>query len=139
MASRGPDRPPQLMQTVIDAPDHRRLAEFYRELLSYRYREGSEPGPADDPVWIEIEDGATGQRLAFQQGSRHRPPDWPEHHQTPTQMHLDVSVPNRQALEAAVAQARSLGATVLSTADEPDGLIVLADPAGHPLCILIEG
>lgn len=130
---------PRLVQTVIDAPDHRRLAEFYRELLGYAYRNGSEPGPGDEPTWIEIEDRAAGQRLTFQQTSHHRPPDWPDHHETPTQMHLDLAVPTVEELDAAVARARSLGATVRSTAQRAEGLVVLADPAGHPLCILVAG
>ena len=54
-------------------------------------------------------------------------------------MHLDLSVADRQGLDAAVARARSLGATVRSTAEEADGLIVLTDPAGHPFCVLIAG
>lgn len=127
------------MQTVIDAPDHRGLAEFYRELLGYGYREGSEPGSGDEPEWIEIEDRETSRRLGFQQADRHERPDWPDHRVTPTQLHLDLSVPDRPALEAAVAGACTLGATVLSTAQEADGLVVLADPAGHPFCLLIAG
>ncbi len=31
---------PRLQQTVLDTTDPRRLAEFYRELLGYRYRSG---------------------------------------------------------------------------------------------------
>lgn len=129
---------PRLMQTVIDAPDHRGLAEFYRELLGYTHRAGSEPGLDGDPEWIEIEDPATNLRLAFQQASRHSRPDWPDHHETPTQLHLDLAVPDRSALDEAVALACSLGATILSTAQEDEGLVVLADPAGHPFCLLIE-
>ncbi len=128
---------PRLMQTVIDAPDHRALAEFYRELLDHRYREGSEPGSGDEPEWIEIEDPGTGQRLAFQQSSQHRRPDWPRQQRTPAQMHLDVSVSDRDGLVEAVAHARSLGAAVLSTTQEAEGLVVLADPAGHPFCIVV--
>lgn len=127
------------MQTVLDAPDHRRLAEFYRELLGYSYREGSEPGRGDEPEWIEIEGQGPNHRLAFQQDPGHRRPDWPEHHATPTQMHLDLAVSDHEGLDAAVAQALALGATTLSTAQESEGLVVLADPAGHPFCLLIAG
>lgn len=34
-----------LRQIVLDAPDPRGLAEFYRALLGYRYRPGDEPPP----------------------------------------------------------------------------------------------
>lgn len=37
---------PTLLHTAIDGPDCRGLAEFYRELLGLRYREGDEP-PTD--------------------------------------------------------------------------------------------
>lgn len=130
---------PHLMQTVVDASDHRKLAEFYRELLGYSYLAGSEPRAGADPEWIEIQDMATGQRLAFQGSGHHRPPDWPEHRATPTQMHLDLSVPDSTALEAAVEAARSLGATVLSATDQATGLVVMADPEGHPFCIVVTG
>lgn len=33
---------PQLLHTVLDAYDCRGLAEFYRELLGLRYRDGDE-------------------------------------------------------------------------------------------------
>jgi Glyoxalase-like domain len=42
---------PARQQIVLDSTDARRLAEFYRALLGYRYRAGDEPPPAgaDDP------------------------------------------------------------------------------------------
>ncbi|HET7475100.1 MAG TPA: VOC family protein, partial [Dermatophilaceae bacterium] len=34
---------PQLLHTVIDTPDARGLAEFYRQFLGLLYRRGDEP------------------------------------------------------------------------------------------------
>ncbi len=34
---------PRLAQVVLDTTDARRLAEFYREFLGFRYRPGDEP------------------------------------------------------------------------------------------------
>ena len=39
---------PVLRQVVLDSTDARGLAEFYRELLGYVYREGDEPPPAGE-------------------------------------------------------------------------------------------
>jgi hypothetical protein len=47
------DEYPQLLHTVLDTPNPRELAEFYRTLLGLRYRPGDEP-PTDgtpDPLW----------------------------------------------------------------------------------------
>ena len=38
---------PELQQVVLDSTDARALAEFYRQLLGYKYRPGDEPPPAD--------------------------------------------------------------------------------------------
>ena len=61
-----------LLQTVLDCPDARALAEFYRELLGLSYRPGDEPpGPGEpDPQgqdWLVLRDPAGQRRLAFQQ------------------------------------------------------------------------
>ena len=37
---------PQLLHTVLDTTKPRELAEFYRQLLGLRYRDGDEP-PTD--------------------------------------------------------------------------------------------
>jgi len=37
-----------LGQVVLDCTDARRLAEFYRELLGFRYRPGDERPPAGE-------------------------------------------------------------------------------------------
>jgi hypothetical protein len=37
---------PVFVQVVLDTTDARRLAEFYRELLDFHYRDGDEPPPA---------------------------------------------------------------------------------------------
>ncbi len=41
---------PVLRQVVLDCPDARGVAEFYRQLLGYRYRPGDEPPPAAAPT-----------------------------------------------------------------------------------------
>jgi hypothetical protein len=55
-------------------------------------------------------------------------------------MHLDFRVPTAEELERHRRRAEELGAVVLldRTADEGEPLYVLADPAGHPFCILVS-
>ncbi len=40
---------PVIRQTVLDATDPRRLAEFYRQLFGLRYRPGDEPPAPGQP------------------------------------------------------------------------------------------
>jgi hypothetical protein len=54
------------------------------------------------------------------------------------QMHLDFTVSSLEELQRQRERAESLGAELLldrTDSDEP--LYVLADPSGHPFCILV--
>lgn len=131
---RGSDLDLRLRGTVLDSRDHRTLAEFYRRLLGARYAAGSEPGRAEEPRFIELEvAGRAG--LVFQVDPTHQPPDWPDHMRAHSQAHVDVDAPPGR-LDEAVEAAVALGARVLSTAERTDGMVVMADPAGHPFCLL---
>jgi catechol-2,3-dioxygenase len=132
---------PELMHTALDATDVRGLAEFYRELLGVRYRPGDEPptdGSADDEDWLVLVDADGSRVLAFQEVPTLDRPTWPSH-DVPKQMHLDFRVPSVAELQRHRERAQRLGATVLlDRTDDPDeALYVLADPAGHPFCILV--
>jgi catechol-2,3-dioxygenase len=132
---------PVLMHTAVDATDVRRLAEFYRDLLGASYRPGDEPpadGSVDDADWLVLVDDAGHRVLAFQQVSSLARPTWPSD-AVPKQMHLDFRVPSRDELERHRRRAEELGASVLldRTGEVDEPLYVLADPAGHPFCILV--
>ncbi len=132
---------PELMHTALDATDVRGLAEFYRELLGVRYRPGDEPptdGSADDEDWLVLVDADGSRVLAFQEVPTLDRPTWPSH-DVPKQMHLDFRVPTVAELQRHRERAEQLGATLLlDRTDDPDeALYVLADPAGHPFCILV--
>jgi catechol 2,3-dioxygenase-like lactoylglutathione lyase family enzyme len=132
---------PVLMHTAIDATDVRGLAEFYRELLGLRYRPGDEPptdGGPDDRDWLVLVDRDGHRQLAVQGVPRLARPDWPSH-EVPKQMHMDFRVPTVEELERHRRRAEDLGASVLldRTKDADEPLYVLADPAGHPFCILV--
>ena len=132
---------PRLMHTALDTEDARGLAEFYRELLRLHYRPGDEPpaeGP-DDADWLVLLDGDGVRRLAFQRVDERLPRStWPSH-DVPMQLHVDYAVPSSVELERHRDRAVALGAEVLldRTGDEDEPLVVLADPAGHPFCLLV--
>jgi catechol 2,3-dioxygenase-like lactoylglutathione lyase family enzyme len=131
---------PRLLHTAIDTTDARGLAEFYRRLLGLHYRPGDEP-PAegdDDADWLVLLDADDRRVVAIQEVDRLERTTWPSH-DVPMQMHLDFWVPNREELERHRVRAEELGAELLlDRTDDPDeALYVLADPSGHPFCLLV--
>ena len=132
---------PRILHTALDALDVRELAEFYRELLGARYRPGDEPptdGGPDHADWLVPLDPDGGRLLAFNQVDELPRATWPRE-EVPKQMHLDLRVGSVEDLEHHRGRAESLGAALLHdrTADEGEPLYVLADPAGHPFCLLV--
>lgn len=138
------DAYPTLAQTVFDTTDTRGLAEFYRGLLGFDYRPGDEPPPPgdDDPKgrdWLVLVDPAGNRSLAFQQVDELAEPTWPEPG-VPQQLHLDLTVATRAALDRQHERALALGARLLvddaDTEEEP--IRIYADPSGHPFCIFTD-
>ncbi len=136
------DEYPWLMHTAIDTTDCRGLAEFYRELLGFHYRPGHEPpadGP-DDPEWLVLVDADGRRQLGFQRVDRLTPTTWPAH-DVPMQMHLDLSVSSVDELVRQRDRAIALGARLVLDVEDneaEDALYVLADPSGHPFCLLVR-
>ncbi|WP_369147550.1 VOC family protein [Streptomyces sp. R44] len=114
----------RLRCVVLDCPDARELAEFYRMLIG-----GEVESP--DPRWAVGEGsavllGADGPVLAFQGVADHRPPVWGAPEQ---QFLLDVRVDDLAAAHEAVV---ALGAVPLDGETGEALWRVYADPAGHP-------
>src|SRR5947207_379180 len=110
-----------LRAVALDAPDARRLAAFYTALCGWTERD------ADDE-WVTMTT-RDGWRIATQRSPDHVPPRWPDP-AYPQQVHLDVTVDDVDAAEAAVLK---LGATSLSAGGV--NWRVYADPAGKPFCL----
>jgi catechol 2,3-dioxygenase-like lactoylglutathione lyase family enzyme len=134
---------PRLGQVVLDATDARALAEFWRQLLGYRYRPGDEPPPPGeaDPQgrdWLVLRAPGDGPQVAFQQVAALPEATWPEG-PVPQQLHLDLTVPDTAELDAQHRRALALGARLLEdrSQDPEEPLRVYADPAGHPFCIFV--
>jgi catechol 2,3-dioxygenase-like lactoylglutathione lyase family enzyme len=116
-----------LTGTNLDAPDASVLADFYRRLLGWTI-------DADEPGWVVLRPPQGGHSLNFQTESRYVRPAWPAGPDDPQiMMHLEIRVDD---LEAAVAQAVSLGAAVAAFQPQEDVRVCL-DPAGHPFCLYL--
>ncbi|GGN51157.1 catechol 2,3-dioxygenase-like lactoylglutathione lyase family enzyme [Actinoplanes campanulatus] len=127
---------PKLKAFVLDTPDARRLAEFYRELLGLEYREGDEPPAVKDWLQLRAPDGSY--RLAFQETKGVRPTTWPDG-EVPQQMHLDIEVGSVEELDRQHGRVLSLGGTLRSdqAGDPEEPLRVYVDPAGHTFCVFV--
>ncbi|HEU5473035.1 MAG TPA: VOC family protein [Actinophytocola sp.] len=113
---------------VLDAPDTRRLAEFYRDLIGWEIVYAD---PPEEGGWTTLSDGG-GVRISFQYAPDHRPPAWPDP-ERPQQMHIDVHVADLDEAERRVLE---LGATKTEVQPSTEGTFrVYLDPAGHPFCL----
>jgi catechol 2,3-dioxygenase-like lactoylglutathione lyase family enzyme len=139
-----------LRSVVLDTTDASRLADFYHRLLGYPYAPGFGPSTdgdatakaerTDDEVdWVLLEISPGGPHLAFQQVDELPESTWPTT-DVPQQMHLDLTVPDREVLEEQHRRALALGARLLlDDSDDPEEPIyIYADPDGHPFCIFVK-
>jgi len=115
----------KLRSIVLDCPDPRSLAEFYRSLV------GGEITHADDD-WVNLR-GGESVLLSFQRAPDYRPPEWPSA-ENPQQFHIDVTVDD---VDAAEPEVLALGATKhdVQPGEEEGNWRVYLDPAGHPFCL----
>jgi hypothetical protein len=134
---------PRLRQVVLDTTDARGLAEFYRQLLGYKYRPGDQPPGTgeDDPRgrdWLVLRHPAGAEAIAFQQVRALRESTWPDE-AVPQQLHLDLTVTDKAELDLQHERAIGLGARLLldRSGDKEEPLRVYADPSGHPFCIFV--
>jgi catechol 2,3-dioxygenase-like lactoylglutathione lyase family enzyme len=124
---------PYLSNTVLGTPDPPGLAEFYRELLGWVYRDEDH---ASDDTWVVIKPPGGGTGLSFQLEKDHRPPQSPSTGESQQmQLHLDIGVDD---LDGWVEKAEALGARQADWQPQDD-VRVLLDPAGHPFCLFAPG
>ena len=113
---------------VLDSPDARVLADFYRRLLGWTVEQ-------DEPGWVKLRSPDGGPGLSFQTESNYARPTWPAGPGDQQMLvHLDIRV---QDLEAAGAHAVAEGAT-LAEYQPQDDVRVYLDPAGHPFCLFLN-
>ncbi len=127
----------RLRQTVLDTTDPRGLAEFWRQVLGWRYRSGdADPGPR--PEWLVLRHPDGGPGLAFQRVEQLTRSTWPDG-TVPQQIHLDLTVEDVAELDAEHDRLLALRAELLlDRSDDPEEpLRVYADPEGHPFCVFV--
>ena len=134
---------PRVRQIVFDSTDARRAAEFWRELLGLVYRPGHEPPTVgeDDPSgrdWLNLRLPDGSPLLAFQQVGELPLSTWPDT-DVPQQLHLDLTVADRDELDTVHRTVLALGGALrLDRAyDDEEPLRVYADPDGHPFCVFV--
>ncbi|WP_049577806.1 VOC family protein [Nonomuraea sp. SBT364] len=118
-----------LSATVLDSPDARALAGFYRRLLGWEAEQ-------DEPGWVTLRAPGGGAGLSFQTDEGYVPPVWPPAPGRQRMMaHLDIEVSD---LAAAGTLAEEAGAR-LADHQPQDDVRVYLDPAGHPFCLWTRG
>ncbi len=115
----------RLSGIVLDSPDARVLAAFYRQLLGWTVKQ-------DEPGWVMLRAPGGGPGLSFQTEAAYVKPTWPTRPGDQQMMiHLDIEVDD---LDAAGAHAVAAGA-VLAEYQPQEDVRVYLDPAGHPFCL----
>lgn len=118
----------RLSGVVLDAPDARELADFYRRLLGWELGQ-------DEPEWVTLVSPDGGAGLSFQSDAGYAPPVWPAGPGAQQMMmHLDIAVAD---LAEASAHAQEAGAT-LADFQPQDDVRVHLDPSGHPFCLFLD-
>jgi catechol 2,3-dioxygenase-like lactoylglutathione lyase family enzyme len=111
---------------VLEARDPEALARFYSVLTGLPVVFG------DEEVVAIGERPDSDFHLSFQRAPDHEPPTWPDPRSS-MQAHLHIRVSD---LDQAERTALELGASSFAVQPSPDGQRVMADPAGHPFCLV---
>jgi catechol 2,3-dioxygenase-like lactoylglutathione lyase family enzyme len=124
-------KPWGLYEVVLDCPEPRELAEWYRRVTGWAYAAGHETVDPDGDQWLALVPPGGGTKLAFQRSGAAVAP-W----RAGGRVHLDLAVPD---LAAAHEQLTAHGAVVLTGAPDEEGhpqdrFRVYADPVGHAFC-----
>lgn len=112
-----------LWSVTLDCADADRLGQFWAQLLGGTVAHSS-------PNFVGVET-PSGPWIGAYRVDGYQPPQWPDG-APPKQVHLDLSVADMDAAEAAAVE---LGATKAAHQPEPERWRVLLDPAGHPFCV----
>jgi len=128
--------PPSITWTTltVDCADAETLGAFYSQLF------GWDITARDGAGWLQLRHPRGGVGLNVQAEDSYEPPIWPEQAgRQAKMMHFEVLVDD---LEAAVELVlRSGGAEAPHQPPDRDRmrLRIMLDPAGHPLCLFVDG
>jgi hypothetical protein len=127
---------------VLDCAHAVELARFYAALLDWTVADEYDGGYEGSWALVTSPDGVL--KLEFQGLPDYRPPVWPNAEGEQQMMvHLDIAVEvrggegdPRSRFAEVVDHAKSLGARAADHQPQPDRLLVMLDPAGHPFCLV---
>ena len=89
-----------------------------------------------EPKWASLRD-PRGTYVNIQAQDWYVAPEWPEHPTGQTKMiHLECGVTDMEAAVARVVEAGGSVAPYQPYDRDPGQLLVVLDPAGHPMCLL---
>jgi predicted enzyme related to lactoylglutathione lyase len=114
-------------ELVIDCHDHKRLGEFWAQVLGYRILETLD-GPEDFYVEIAGPTGAGPTLLMIRT---------PDAKTSKNRLHIDVNATDISQ-DAEVERILALGATRVDIGQGEQTWVVLADPEGNEFCVLRE-
>lgn len=117
-----PPEPRALAEVVLDCPDPRALAEFYRAVLGWDYAPGHETDDPDGDEWLVLVPPGGGTKIAFQRSAAPVPP-W----RAGSIVHLDIRV---EDLDDARREVEALGAQRLM--ESPGSDFLGARRSGRP-------
>ena len=113
---------------VLDSPDVRELAAFYRQLLGWATEQ-------DYPDWVKLSPPVGGMGLSFQTDAAYIRPNWPARPDDQQMMvHLDIGTHDLDAAEAHVVASGA----ILADFQPQDDVRVCLDLAGHPFCLFLH-
>ena len=111
---------------VLECRDPMELARSYGAITGW-------PLVFTDADFVAIGEGPEAAfHLSFQRAPAHEPPTWPDPRSS-MQSHLHIKV---RDLDAAARRVLELGGTSFSTQPASTRHRVVADPAGHPFCLV---
>lgn len=94
----------------------------------------------DSPQWADLRDPAGGVDLNIGAQDGYEPPTWPERPGMQAKMmHFEVLVDDVEAAVALAVEARGTEAQWQPPDRDPGRIRIVLDPAGHPLCLFLQG
>lgn len=119
---------------TVDCDDAETLGLFYSRLF------GWEITARDGSGWLQLRDPGGGVGLNVQAEDAYEPPIWPEQRgRQAKMMHFEVLVDDLDAAVQLVLRNGGTEAPHQPSDRDRTRLRIMLDPAGHPLCLFVDG
>ena len=123
----------RLVSVTLDCVEVGPVVRFYEALLGLEQ-------VADSPDWAQLRDPSGGVTLNVQAEAGYEPPVWPESPGAQQKMlHFEVLVDDLDAAAATAVASGGSEAPWQPPDRDPARIRIVLDPAGHPLCLFLDG